>query len=222
MYTVAVCLFSGYVLVPLLVSNILTLINPFMELSGQLFMQQGVTLLTWISIFGVLQWRYGGLPGYLGFTFNRPPRYYLWETIKLVLLSCALTLLMNYVWHLTGASNGEDPFKGYNTGELSVLLLFAIFVAPALEELIFRGFVQSTFHKISPPVRSVILTALVFLMMHPNYLSNIKALTQVLLLGLCFGFWRERTQSLIPGMVAHLLNNVLASAMLFYAHLNPA
>lgn len=221
-YTVAVCLFSGYVLIPLLATNILTLINPFMELSTKLFVEQAVTLLTWLSIFGGLQWRYGLLTTYLGLTFNRPLNYYAWETIKLVLLTFALTLLMNYVWHITGTTNGEDPFKGYNTHDLSVLLLFAILMAPVLEELIFRGLVQSTFHKILPPLYSVLLTGLVFLAMHTNYLANFKALTQVLVLGLCFGFWRERTQSLIPGMAAHLMNNLLASGLLYYSHLQAA
>jgi membrane protease YdiL (CAAX protease family) len=218
MYVMAVCLFLGYILIPLLVSNVLILINPFMELGTKLFVEQGVTLLTWASIFLFLQWGYGSLRQHLGLTFTRPLRYYIWETVKLVLLTFGLTLLMNYIWQWMGTAEGVDPFRGYNQADLIVLLLFAVLMAPVLEELIFRGFVQSTFHKISPPIRSVIFTSLVFLMMHASYFENVRALAQVLVLGLCFGIWRERTQSLIPGMVAHLLNNILASVLLYFAH----
>jgi len=221
MYTVAVALFTGYILVPLLISNVLTLINPFIEFGTKLFVEQSATLLTWASIFAVLNWKYGHLRAYLGLRLTRPIGYYAWETVKLVLLTVGLTLLMNVIWTVTGVKGGEPPYRNYPTGDLMVLFAFAILMAPVLEELIFRGLVQSTFHKISPPLRSVIFTSLVFLLLHTSYFDNIKALTQVLILGFCFGLWRERTQSLVPGMAAHLLNNVLASLMMLYAHRPP-
>lgn len=221
MYTVAVALFTGYILMPLLISNILTLINPFIELGARLFVEQGATLLTWASIFAVLNWKYGHLRAYLGLSLTRPVGYYAWETVKLVLLTVGLNLLMNVIWSAAGVKGGENPYRDYGAADLAVLFSFAILMAPVLEELIFRGLVQSTFHKISPPLRSVIFTSLVFLLLHTNYFDNVKALTQVLVLGLCFGIWRERTQSLIPGMAAHLMNNVLASFVLFYMHQHP-
>lgn len=221
MYTVSVALFTGYILVPLLFSNIMTLVNPFMELSTRLLVEQLVTLLTWVSIFAVLNWRYGRLRAYLGLRLTRPFRYYLWETVKLILLTIGLTLLLNLFWSVVGMKGDDNPYQNYGSADLAVLLTFAVLMAPVLEELIFRGLIQSTFHKISTPFRSVIFTSLVFLLLHGNYFSNIKALAQVLVLGLCFGFWRERTQSLVPSMAAHLLNNVMASILLLYAHQHP-
>jgi membrane protease YdiL (CAAX protease family) len=146
--------------------------------------------------------------------------YYIWETIKLILLTSSLTLLLNQFWvfwemRMPGLPlEKEQPYANYGSNELLVLTTFAILVAPVLEEVIFRGFVQSTFHKISPPARSVIFTCLVFLLLHGSYFDNIKALAHVLTLGLCFGIWRERTRSLVPGMVAHGINNGLASLVL--------
>jgi membrane protease YdiL (CAAX protease family) len=220
MYTVSVSLFSGYILIPLIVSNILILMNPFLETASQLFIQQLVTLLTWVFIFVFLNWKYGSLLVYLGWELSRPRQYYVWETTKLILLTTTLTLLLNRLWAFLENKmpsltlEKAQPYADYGANELFVLTAFAVLMAPVLEELIFRGFVQSTFHKISPPVRSVIFTCLVFLLLHGSYFDNIKALSHVLTLGLCFGIWRERTQSLVPSMVAHGVNNGLASIML--------
>ena len=220
MYTVAVSLIAGYVLIPLLVSQILILINPFMGETAQLFFQQAVTLITWVSIFAFLRIYYGPIRRYLGLTLNRPLGYYSWESVKLILLTTAVTLGMNFLWMLLGkhwpALNPEVkmPYSDFSSTELVVLTLFAVLMAPVLEELIFRGLVQSTFHKLCGPVTSVLMTALVFLTLHGSYFGNIKALGHVLIIGLCFGVWRERTQSLVPGMVAHWFNNGLASLLM--------
>jgi membrane protease YdiL (CAAX protease family) len=225
MYAVAVSLGIGYILIPLLVSNVMLLVNPFMSPVGELFMQQAVTLITWLLIFGWLRFRYGPIKAYLGLTVRRPFGYYSWETVKLLLLTSSLTLLLNQMWvfldHRFPAwwlMNQGEPYSDYNTPQLVMLSVFAVLMAPVLEEVIFRGLVQSTFHKISPPLRSVIFTCLMFLLFHGTYFDNIKALSHVLVLGLCFGFWRERTKSLMPGMAVHLFNNGLASIILLLRH----
>lgn len=219
MYTVASALFSGYILLPLLISNIVTLIDPFLSLSVQIFIQQGTTLLTWVAIFGYLRWRYGPLGKFLGFSLQKPFSYYLWEAVKLILLTFGLTLAMNYFWSTQHLKNpGTEPYQDATMSELFMLSFFAVVMAPLLEEIIFRGLVQSTFHKFSSPVMSIVLSCLVFLSLHGSYFENIRALAHVLVLGLCFGIWRERTQSLLPGIFAHLCNNGLASILLLYYH----
>lgn len=225
MYVVGASLCTGYILVPLLVSNGLLLLNPFVSLSGQFFIQQGATLLTWSAIFTWLRFRYGPIRSYLGLSCKtQPPRYYVWESIRLLLLTSGLTLLLNQLWTMLEQIfpawhlEQNEPYSHYSAPELLMLSFFAITIAPILEEIIFRGFVQSTFHKISPPIRSVIFTCLVFLLFHGSYFDNIKALSHVLVLGLCFGFWRERTRSLLPGMVVHFLNNSVASVVLLLHH----
>lgn len=219
-YTVAASLAAGYFLIPLLATQLLVLINPFLGDTEQLFIQQGVTLLTWVSIFAFLHWRYGSFRESLGLSLSRPIRYYAWETVKLILLTTALTLSMNLLWMWLGkiwpGLHLEDklPYSDFSSMELVVLVLFAVLMAPVLEELIFRGLIQSTFRKFCSPTWAVILTALVFLLLHISYFGDIKALMQVLVLGLFFSIWRERTQSLFPGMMAHLFNNGLASMLL--------
>ncbi len=220
LYTVCVCLLSGYILVPLLLSNVLLLIDPFMEKSQQLFVEQSVTLLTWLIIFGVLQWKYGQLNRYLGFALTRPRQYYLWETLLLLVASNGLTLVLSLFWMLLeklkpGLQLGADPYADFSGSQLWVLAFFAVIVAPLLEEWIFRGLIQSTMHKFLSQAWSVIATGVIFMLLHASYLSNIKALAHVMVLGLCFGVWRERTNSLVPGMFAHWFNNGLATFLMF-------
>lgn len=219
LYTVCVCLLSGYILVPLMLSNVLLLVNPFMDQAELMFVQQSVTLLTWLSIFGLLQWKYGHLRHYLGMTVTMPGRYYAWETMLLLIVSNGLTLALSLFWVLVeklnpGLNLGAEPYADFSSPQLWVLAFFAVVVAPLQEELIFRGLVQSTFHKICSRAWSVIWTGLIFMMLHGTYMNNVKALAHVVVLGLCFGIWRERTRSLMPGMVAHLFNNGLATLIM--------
>lgn len=220
-YTVCVCLLSGYILVPLMLSNVLLLVDPFMDKARQIFVEQSVTLLTWLSIFGVLQWKYGHLKRYVGLSFTRPKQYYLWETVMLLVVSNGLTLLLSLFWALLenlkpGLNLGSDPYADYSGSQLWVLAFFAVVIAPLLEELIFRGLVQSTLHKVCGRAGSIIWTGLIFMLLHGSYLNNVKALAHVVVLGLCFGLWRERTRSLAPGMFAHWFNNGLATLVMFF------
>ncbi|WP_303672672.1 CPBP family intramembrane glutamic endopeptidase [Vampirovibrio chlorellavorus] len=219
LYTVFVCLLSGYILVPLLLSNILLLIDPFMGPVRKVILEQGVTVLTWLIIFGGLHWRYGHLPHYLGLSMTRPRQYYQWETVLLILLSGGLTLLLSLLWAaLTqwwpGLNLGTDPFADFSRSQIWAMSLFAVFTAPILEELIFRGLVQSTLHQRWGRIGSVFYGSLIFMLFHGSYLNNAKALTHVIVIGLCFAIWRERTRSLIPGMVAHWFNNLLATVLM--------
>jgi membrane protease YdiL (CAAX protease family) len=219
LYTVFVCLLSGYIFVPLLLSNVLLLIDPFMGSVRQMVLEQGVTLLTWVIIFAGLHWRYGQLPQYLGLSLTRPRQYYQWETILLILLSSGLTLALSLLWMAVELwwptlNLGTDPYERFSRSQIWAMSFFAVFTAPLLEELIFRGLVQSTLHQRWGRLGSVFYSSLIFMLFHGNYLNNVKALTHVIVIGLCFAIWRERSQSLIPGIVAHWFNNFLATILM--------
>ncbi len=216
MYTVAVGLFSGYILIPLLVSNILTLTNPFIEPAYRIFVQQAITLFSWVGIFAFLSWKYRcNLAPYLGIDLSRPKAYYIREALYVMMGMLSLVLLIN-LWMKSLGLAPDQPYAKYTSNELQMIAVFAIITAPVIEELVFRGFVQSTFHKISPPVRTVLFTCLLFVLFHGSYFSNLQALMYVLCLGLLLGYWRERTQSIVPGILGHLFNNTLASIALFF------
>ena len=81
-------------------------------------------------------------------------------------------------------------------------------VAPLAEEIFFRGFLFTTFARKVGPVWGALLAGSLFGLIHaPNPWLSLVALG-VLGVCLCALYWR--TQSIIPGMALHALNNSIS------------
>ena len=61
----------------------------------------------------------------------------------------------------------------------------------------------------------IFLTALVFGLSHGQYLDYSVALIAVTTIGLILGVSRQVTGSIVPGIIAHLLNNFFAALSLY-------
>lgn len=81
-----------------------------------------------------------------------------------------------------------------------------VIIAPILEELIFRGIILDGFLKIYSPKKSIIWSALLFAGIHLNPWQAIGAF----LIGLFMGWIYYRTESIIPGIIIHFTNNLIA------------
>lgn len=106
----------------------------------------------------------------------------------------------------------EEMFAKINAmgplGRLAAILFIG--VAPGIcEEVLFRGYVQTGLSRRWGPWRGALVTAVLFGTMHLNFLQGAFAT----LLGLYLGLLTERTGSVIPAMVLHGMNNVLATVM---------
>jgi membrane protease YdiL (CAAX protease family) len=79
-------------------------------------------------------------------------------------------------------------------------MLLLVSVVPAIiEELAFRGVIQSSLEKVFDARDAWIIQAALFSVLHLlpiNFPSHF-------LMGLCFGYARNRTRSLYPGMLMH-------------------
>jgi|GEM_PF-180605 len=85
-----------------------------------------------------------------------------------------------------------------------VLIGGVVVVAPITEELLFRGFLQTTLeHRERNVTRAILLTALAFAILHMNTWWVI----QIYLFGLVLSYFSWRTQSVAPGMLAHMSIN---------------
>jgi sodium transport system permease protein len=100
---------------------------------------------------------------------------------------------------------GEVPSLGL------ALLLFAA-VPAVCEELAFRGFILTGLEHGHRPRTAILLSALLFGFMHV-LLSLFQQLFNATLLGLVLGLLAIRSQSILPGIVFHFLNNGLAVVM---------
>jgi len=95
--------------------------------------------------------------------------------------------------------------EGAAGGELFAAVLVIGPVAGAAEEIFFRGFMQTALAAVWRPRTAVIVSALAFALLHVEPVHAVLALA----LGLWFGAVTERTGSVLPAAVAHVVNNVL-------------
>ncbi len=99
----------------------------------------------------------------------------------------------------------EEVLMRGKPGALPIALLLVALAPAVCEELLFRGLVLSGLRKLGPWV-GVLLTALLFGLAH----ASVHRLLPTALLGVAFGVLVLRSGSIVPGMIAHGLNNGVA------------
>ena len=93
-----------------------------------------------------------------------------------------------------------------------VVFLLPVLVYPVLEEIVFRGLVQELVHEyvssryIGPLSIANVLTSLVFTGLHFIYHPPLWA-ALVIFPSLVFGFFKDRTDSLVAPIVLHVFYN---------------
>lgn len=105
----------------------------------------------------------------------------------------------------------RNLFNQFLTNDIYTFLTVAI-AAPLLEEIIFRGIILNGFLKRYSPTTAIIMSAVMFGIFHLNPWQFISAF----LLGLVIGWLYWKTNSLIPGIVIHFINNSLAFIMMAF------
>ncbi|WP_395092366.1 CPBP family intramembrane glutamic endopeptidase [Armatimonas sp.] len=93
--------------------------------------------------------------------------------------------------------------------ERGLLFASASIFAPLFEELFFRGALFTGLRRRFSGIPSILLSAVIFASVHPmqDWLS-------ILGLGVSFGIMRHLRQSVVPGMVAHFLQNTATFLLL--------
>ena len=99
-------------------------------------------------------------------------------------------------------------FEGLTRNPLGIITIS--FLAPLLEEVLFRGAMQGYLMRRYKPWVAILAAALVFGVFHWNPVQVLYAT----LLGAVFGWIYYRTGSLLSVIVGHVLNNSLATAMM--------
>jgi uncharacterized protein len=91
-------------------------------------------------------------------------------------------------------------------GSIGALFLIAVALPAVVEELAFRGVILTALEKVFSEREALVIQAALFSVLH---LTPI-AFPSHFLMGLCFGWMRQRTRSLYPSLGAHALWNGLA------------
>lgn len=97
----------------------------------------------------------------------------------------------------------------------NVILFLTIFVSilgPIIEEIFFRGFLYSAARKRFGVLSGVLLSAVLFSMLH----TNIAGFIPIMILGILMAFLYETTGSLIAPMAVHIFHNSIIVGFVFF------
>lgn len=150
---------------------------------------------------------------------RRPPdrsagteaRVYGIAVVMFLLYDLALTLLVN----LSGLPEKDAAFQeawGKDAFSPGILFLWAVVLAPVLEELLFRGILLRKVQRAAGTLPAVLISALLFGLYHGNLSQGITAAAA----GLALGYAYVRTDALLVSVVMHAAAN--AAAFLLWLH----
>lgn len=141
-----------------------------------------------------------------------------------IILACTVigtmaAKLMELLFTMVGIMPVLPTFAMPGTLPAQVLYLLRLCVlAPVLEELVFRGFLMQSLRRFGDSF-ALICSALIFSLAHANMIQMPNAF----ITGLAMGYFALHTGSLIPVIVAHVLNNTIAvSVTLLTAPMMPS
>ena len=112
--------------------------------------------------------------------------------------------------HLSDVLTGilQDPIS---MPEFAWILFLVCVLVPIGEEIFFRGFIYGTLRRWGLAT-AVVLSALFFSAVHQQIVHSLP----IFVLGVVLAVVYERTRSLLPSMVIHAVNNVVAILSVFY------
>lgn len=96
------------------------------------------------------------------------------------------------------------------------ILVFAVIPA-VCEELFFRGFIQHTFQRLISPHAAILLTAVIFSIIH----FQVFGLFSRFFLGILLGYFTYYSGSLIPSIIAHFSYNAVSIIVAYYQYMEP-
>jgi hypothetical protein len=102
----------------------------------------------------------------------------------------------------------EDLGAGNGALITALIGVLVVGVAPAVEEFFFRGFFYGALRTRFPFLAAALIDGLVFGAVHAP--TGVDAVPPLIALGFAFCLLYEATGSIIPGIVLHSLNNMIA------------
>jgi uncharacterized protein len=155
----------------------------------------------------------------IAIAFDRTDLFALRRPARRAAQLAAGVLIATYLWELVvvalpirdpGKEQGLTPthWEPSHAGAFAVNVLLLTIVAPVIEELTFRGVGQSLL-RFTGRWPSILLVGVAFGLWH----GLVQALLILIPFGIGLAYLRDRTRSVIPGMVVHGLFNGAALAV---------
>jgi hypothetical protein len=121
-------------------------------------------------------------------------------------LSIALNNLISMTPLVELSAGYQEANAAFYGSTFALELLSSALFTPILEELVFRGIIFSRLRRELPPLPAVVLSALIFAVVHWNIVQFLYAM----LLGLVLALLMERTGHLYAAVLGHITANLIA------------
>jgi len=137
---------------------------------------------------------------------------------SIIIISGGFIIIIDELDRIVYALFGSPDFLSELVEQLKItsvlngilIILTTIIVAPLVEEMLFRGFLQKVLEESWEDItKAILVTSLFFALVH----LNPYWIVQIYLLGMLLGYLSWRTNSIIPGIILHGLNNGFAVAL---------
>lgn len=123
-----------------------------------------------------------------------------------ICISISLNNIISMSPLMTMSEEYENASNAFYGSTIILELIGSAFITPLLEELLHRGVVYGRLRKMMNMWPAVILSALVFAMLHFNVVQFVYAF----LLGIVLALFVEKTGHIYPAVVAHMVANGIA------------
>jgi membrane protease YdiL (CAAX protease family) len=107
---------------------------------------------------------------------------------------------------LVGEPEQEDVAEGFGAVPFQILLI--VIAAPISEEICFRGMLFSGLRERLPTVAAALISGAIFGALHLT--TGALVVPPLIAFGFFLALLYERTGSILPGMILHMLNNAVA------------
>lgn len=142
---------------------------------------------------------------YLGFKkYKTNKKLKLNNIILIVLLGISISLIYNIsMYNLNNIFNFTNQFK---ISKLNILIqiISSGIIGPILEELVFRGIVYNKLKEFNTPMKSTIISIIIFSLMHTNFVNMIYAF----IVGFMLIYVYEKYKTLKAPILLHITLNV--------------
>ncbi|MEI6089452.1 MAG: type II CAAX endopeptidase family protein [bacterium] len=153
-------------------------------------------------------------------TAKPPVRVYLFSILGLVAVSAIGSSIMSLQYHFlpdnvnlwldqmyasTAGLYSNLFYTGFNY-QLLLAVLGAAIIVPVYEEMVFRGYLQKNLEVLKRPTLAIILTSLIFTLLH----FNLAEILPLFILAFYVGVITYKTDSLKIAITCHVLNNTFA------------
>jgi membrane protease YdiL (CAAX protease family) len=143
----------------------------------------------------------GEILGRLGVRRFRP------SAVKWMAAAVGLYLLFATLYSLLILEpHQKDIAEGFGAVPVQVLLI--VVAAPVSEEVCFRGMLFGGLRERLPRLAAALISALIFGGLHA--ITGISAVPPLIVFGFLLALLYEKTGSVVPGIILHMLNNSVA------------